>query len=285
MRPRGLPPTSLVLFSGLFLEAAALGLSSCNGSDRCEDCVTADASVSPDASPDAGSDAGGRADADTGVDTTSDANVGPDAHADGGWPDCDPAEPCCNADGTTCEHGCDLLGVVYPAGQCWPVCNPGGVCYTYDPSTRHVGGCSDGRLLFDAVSETCSCILEVGPGVEWCNGRDDDCDGETDEEMVCPCAEGEQRYEVCAGLGVVDLCEGVPAGSGAECCGPTLDVCFGICYRGQCNPYDIDEVDPDGDGFSAPQDCDDSNPDIYPGATELCNGLDDNCNFVVDEGC
>jgi len=32
-------------------------------------------------------------------------------------------------------------------------------------------------------------------------------------------------------------------------------------------------------------DCDDTNPLINPGQLELCNGFDDNCNGVVDEGC
>ena len=31
-------------------------------------------------------------------------------------------------------------------------------------------------------------------------------------------------------------------------------------------------------------DCDDSNPLVYPGAIELENGVDDNCNGSVDEG-
>lgn len=35
---------------------------------------------------------------------------------------------------------------------------------------------------------------------------------------------------------------------------------------------------------SNPSDCNDSNPTIYPSASETCNGADDNCNTTIDEG-
>ncbi|HIN85304.1 MAG TPA: hypothetical protein EYN06_02405, partial [Myxococcales bacterium] len=48
--------------------------------------------------------------------------------------------------------------------------------------------------------------------------------------------------------------------------------------------------DSDNDGFSAfadngaPVDCDDSDPNINPWAVEVCNGKDDDCNGIIDDG-
>jgi hypothetical protein len=44
------------------------------------------------------------------------------------------------------------------------------------------------------------------------------------------------------------------------------------------------ELDLDGDGVSiAGGDCDDDNAEIYPGATERCDGFDNDCDYEIDE--
>ena len=45
-------------------------------------------------------------------------------------------------------------------------------------------------------------------------------------------------------------------------------------------------TDADGDGYLWCDECDDGNPDVHPGAQEICgNGVDDDCNGLVDDGC
>ena len=45
------------------------------------------------------------------------------------------------------------------------------------------------------------------------------------------------------------------------------------------------ETDDDGDGLSEVDgDCDDTDPTILPGADELCDGVDNDCNGILDDG-
>jgi Putative metal-binding motif len=59
-----------------------------------------------------------------------------------------------------------------------------------------------------------------------------------------------------------------------------------------CDGLFDETFDADGDGYatsvqvltgSPPGDCDDTRATVYPGAVELLNGLDDNCDGLVDE--
>jgi len=58
-----------------------------------------------------------------------------------------------------------------------------------------------------------------------------------------------------------------------------------ICFQENLTPPDSDD---DGDGFTEDQgDCDDSDPNTYPGADKICDGRDNNCDgkkdFTTDE--
>jgi hypothetical protein len=75
------------------------------------------------------------------------------------------------------------------------------------------------------------------------------------------------RFQFNAGDDVVDI------GNGR--------VVIGIDVE-DCDVGNGNVCDTDGDGFAVPADCDDTDPDVFPGAAETCDGKDNDCDGQVD---
>lgn len=280
--------------------------------------VTVDAEVDArdsgnDARVDAGDDAGP-------------ADVGVDAF-DGGTDACTPGDDLCDGVDSDCDGTVDEDDLVRSCGV----------------------GTACGQACVGGVFEADCTNVDDPSAAEVCiNGDDDDCDGMIDENCECepgattscgPCGDG---TSTCTPAGLMGACEGgstpntwytdadtdgFGAGAPMTDCDPAMgrvlndEDCNDACF--DCNPLGTevcdgldnncngvpDEgltrdfwVDADGDGFGDgtmlmagcggpglvdnPDDCDDSCPECRPGfPIELCDGLDNNCNTTVDEGC
>ncbi|HEY0883171.1 MAG TPA: putative metal-binding motif-containing protein, partial [Archangium sp.] len=157
------------------------------------------------------------------------------------------------------------------------------------------------------------------PGaLELCNGLDDNCNAEIDEGLPIVAYYRDEDGDGVGGMKTGEGCKAPPMGSVTQSgdCDDTkanvrpgqAEVCNGIdedCDGTPDNglPFQDFYADVDGDGFGAsnstpvsscqtsvqgrvtnPGDCNDTNPTIKPGAIELCNKVDDNCDGQMDNG-
>lgn len=122
-----------------------------------------------------------------------------------------------------------------------------------------------------------------------CNGVNDDCSASTDDS---PDADSD-GYDICAsGVSGADSyasdCNDVNSGVNP---GKTETTCNGV--NDDCNTATDDSPDADSDGYDVCAigvsgadvrviDCDDDDSEVNPGAIEVCNFADDDCDGVVD---
>ncbi len=291
------------------------------------------------------------ADADAAVEAADDATAADDAvdaSADADVPPpppstlCDPcmtnadcqklgdSEALCISHGDTgsfCGAGCGLNAAVDPcapgfncqkvgsgsAAQCMPLDGLCGGCSaqavqdgatTACSVTTSAGACAGKRVCGSAGLSACDAPT---PATETCNGLDDNCNGQTDEgfsdldgDGIADCVDPDID-----GDGVANAADCSPTNAAihpgaTEICNGIDDNCDGVTDVGDnldgCTPHFLDA---DGDSYGTGEsvcrclafapytaavagDCNDANAAIHPGAPELCNGVDDNCDGATD---
>ncbi len=147
--------------------------------------------------------------------------------------------------------------------DCDGTANPASLCSCSGSETRGClapGACSAGvERCSDGLYGACS----ISPVAESCNGIDDDCDSNVDEGLLVAC------YD--------DPDDDGYAASGASMgtqCPQSGRATVGGCPFGTTNRAPL----------SPDLDCNEGSDTTHPGATEICNGVDDDCDGSVDEG-
>jgi hypothetical protein len=137
---------------------------------------------------------------------------------------------------------------------------------------------------------------DANPGMtEVCDGVDNDCDGTSDENDALDAAIWyEDRDGDGYGNGTVSTASCEQPSGFVELDGDCDDTNAWFnpgAVEDDCtdpNDYNCDGsvgyADNDGDGFAACEECDDSNAATFPGSTEFCDGADNDCDGLIDDG-
>jgi len=150
-------------------------------------------------------------------------------------------------------------------------------------------------LSYVATADDCDDFDPTAyPGAdERCDGRDNDCNGVVDDDPIDPAAfYADADSDGWGDEGSLTLACTAPTDTvarGGDCddadarvhpLAPEVDCADPVDYNCDGN---TGYTDADSDGHAACEDCDDSRDDVFPGATELCDGADNDCNGVTDD--
>ena len=125
--------------------------------------------------------------------------------------------------------------------------------------------------LCDGLDNNCDGAVDEGAAdaTAWYSDGDGDGYGAGEPTLACEPVEGQ--------VAQADDCDDAraeinPGAAETDCADPTDYNCDGSTGY----------ADADGDGFAACEECDDGAVDVNPDATEICDGLDNDCDGAVD---
>ncbi|MBT3182659.1 MAG: hypothetical protein HN337_09170, partial [Deltaproteobacteria bacterium] len=154
-----------------------------------------------------------------------------------------------------------------------------------------IGVCKKGTQLCE-YGKWAMCKGMVRPDQEYCDGKDNDCDGSADEELTRSCNRGcEDGMEICEAGNWINC--NARTSSPEEICDGLIDEnCDGAIDEGcACTDGDTRSCGPDTDfgrcaygtqlcSLGQWGECED---EVMPLDAEECNGIDDDCDNLIDE--